>query len=84
MRAQARTWPAPKRLSRTGRCQCTRRRVRGGERQPEICRDTNRQALAYMYSRDHPTEALQAKMLTKDEAARRREHCQVAGAAREW
>jgi hypothetical protein len=31
-------------------------------------RDANGQALAYLYSRDNPTEALQAKMLTKDEA----------------
>jgi hypothetical protein len=28
------------------------------------------QALAYLYSRDNPTEALQAKMLIKDEARR--------------
>ena len=28
------------------------------------------QAVAYLYSRDRPTEALQAKMLTKDEARR--------------
>jgi hypothetical protein len=33
-------------------------------------RDANGQALAYLYSRDDPTEALQAKMLTKDEARR--------------
>jgi hypothetical protein len=33
-------------------------------------RDANGQALAYLYSRDNPTEALQAKMLTKDEARR--------------
>jgi hypothetical protein len=26
--------------------------------------------LTYLYSRDNPTEALQAKMLTKDEARR--------------
>jgi hypothetical protein len=32
--------------------------------------DANGQALAYLYSRDNPTEALQAKMLTKDEARR--------------
>jgi hypothetical protein len=31
-----------------------------------IVRDANGQALAYLYSRDNPTEALQAKMLTKD------------------
>ena len=33
-------------------------------------RDANGQALAYLYSRDNPTEALRAKMLTKDEARR--------------
>jgi K+/H+ antiporter YhaU regulatory subunit KhtT len=33
-------------------------------------RDANGQALAYLYSPDDPTEALQAKMLTKDEARR--------------
>jgi hypothetical protein len=35
-----------------------------------VVRDANGQALAYLYSRDSPTEALQAKMLTKDEARR--------------
>jgi hypothetical protein len=35
-----------------------------------IVRDANGQALAYVYSRDDDTEALQAKMLTKDEARR--------------
>ena len=30
----------------------------------------NGQALAYLYSRDNPTEALQAKMLKPDEARR--------------
>jgi hypothetical protein len=35
-----------------------------------VVRDANGQALAYLYSRDNPTEALQAKMLTKDEARR--------------
>jgi hypothetical protein len=35
-----------------------------------VVRDANGQALAYVYSRDDPTEALQAKMLTKDEARR--------------
>jgi hypothetical protein len=35
-----------------------------------LVRDANGQALAYLYSRDNPTEALQAKMLTKDEARR--------------
>jgi hypothetical protein len=33
-----------------------------------VVRDANGQALGYLYSRDNPTEALQAKMLTKDEA----------------
>jgi hypothetical protein len=33
-------------------------------------RDANGQALAYLYSRDDPTEALQAKMLSEDEARR--------------
>jgi hypothetical protein len=32
--------------------------------------NANGQALAYQCSRDNPTEALQAKMLTKDEARR--------------
>jgi hypothetical protein len=35
-----------------------------------VVRDASGQALAYLYSRDNPTEALQAKMLTKDEARR--------------
>jgi hypothetical protein len=35
-----------------------------------VIRDANGQALAYLYSRDDPTEALQAKMLTADEARR--------------
>ena len=35
-----------------------------------VVRDANGQAIAYLYSRDDPTEALQAKMLTKDEAWR--------------
>jgi hypothetical protein len=35
-----------------------------------VVRDANGQALAYLYSRDDRTEALQAKMLTKDEARR--------------
>jgi hypothetical protein len=35
-----------------------------------VVRDANGQALAYLYSRDNATEALQAKMLTKDEARR--------------
>jgi hypothetical protein len=43
--------------------------------------DANGQALTYLYSRDNPTEALQAKILTK----RRDGRCQyraVAGATR--
>jgi hypothetical protein len=35
-----------------------------------VVRDANGQALTYLYSRDNPTEALQAKMLMKDEARR--------------
>jgi hypothetical protein len=33
-------------------------------------RDANGQALAYLYSRNDSTEALQAKVLTADEARR--------------
>jgi hypothetical protein len=33
-------------------------------------RDANGQAIAYLYSRDNPDEARQAKVLTKDEARR--------------
>jgi hypothetical protein len=35
-----------------------------------VARDANGQALADLYSRDNPTEALQAKVLTKDEVRR--------------
>jgi hypothetical protein len=35
-----------------------------------VVRDANGRALAYLYLRDNPTEALLAKMLTKDEARR--------------
>jgi hypothetical protein len=35
-----------------------------------VVRDGNGQALAYIYSRDNEAEALQAKVLTKDEARR--------------
>jgi hypothetical protein len=35
-----------------------------------VVRDANGQALAYFYSRDNESEALQAKVLTKDEARR--------------
>jgi hypothetical protein len=42
-----------------------------------------RDALACPYSRDDPTEALQAKMMTPDEAPDRDQHRTAAGAARE-
>jgi hypothetical protein len=35
-----------------------------------VVRDANGQALAYIYSRDNEAEALQAKVLTQDEARR--------------
>jgi hypothetical protein len=35
-----------------------------------VVRDANGQALAYVYSRQDPTEAAQAKVLTMDEARR--------------
>ena len=35
-----------------------------------VVRDANGQALAYVYSRDSEAEALQVKVLTKDEARR--------------
>jgi hypothetical protein len=35
-----------------------------------VVRDANGQALVYVYSRDNEAEALQAKVLTKDEARR--------------
>src|SRR5713226_4943669 len=35
-----------------------------------VVRDANDQALAYVYSRSNPAEALQAKVLTEDEARR--------------
>jgi hypothetical protein len=35
-----------------------------------VVRDANGQALVYVYSRDDDAEALQAKVLTKDEARR--------------
>jgi K+/H+ antiporter YhaU regulatory subunit KhtT len=35
-----------------------------------VVRDANGQALAYVYSRDNPDEARQAKVLTTDEARR--------------
>jgi hypothetical protein len=41
-------------------------RIPGGH----VVRDANGQALAYIHSRDDPTEAIQAKTLTADEARR--------------
>jgi hypothetical protein len=35
-----------------------------------VVRDANGQALVYVYSRDNEAKALQAKVLTKDEARR--------------
>ena len=35
-----------------------------------VVRDANGQSLVYVYSRDNEAEALQAKVLTKDEARR--------------
>jgi K+/H+ antiporter YhaU regulatory subunit KhtT len=35
-----------------------------------VVRDANGQALVYIYSRDSEAEAMQAKVLTKDEARR--------------
>jgi hypothetical protein len=35
-----------------------------------VVRDANDQAIAYVYSRANPAEALQAKVLTEDEARR--------------
>jgi hypothetical protein len=35
-----------------------------------VVRDANGQALVYVYSRDNDAEALQARVLTKDEARR--------------
>ena len=35
-----------------------------------VVRDANGQALAYIYSRDNEAEAMQAKVLTTDEARR--------------
>jgi hypothetical protein len=42
--------------------------------------DANGQALVYVYSRATQTHALQAKVLTDDEARRRYQHCAVARA----
>jgi hypothetical protein len=47
-----------------------------------VVRDANGQALTYLYSRDNPTEALQAKTPMKDEARRIAiKHRAAAGAA---
>jgi len=35
-----------------------------------VVRDANDQAIAYIYSRANPTDAMQAKVLTDDEARR--------------
>jgi hypothetical protein len=35
-----------------------------------VVRDANDQAIAYVYSRANPTDAIQAKVLTDDEARR--------------
>jgi hypothetical protein len=35
-----------------------------------VVRDANDQAIAYLYSRATPTDAMQAKVLTEDEARR--------------
>jgi hypothetical protein len=35
-----------------------------------VIRDANEQALVYLYSRDNEAEAMQAKVLTADEARR--------------
>jgi hypothetical protein len=43
-----------------------RRQIPGGY----VVRDANGQSLVYVYSRDNEAEALQAKVLTKDEARR--------------
>jgi hypothetical protein len=48
-----------------------------------VIRDANEQTIAYVYSRDDPTEGLQAKMLTKNEARDRGQHCAAAGVGRE-
>jgi hypothetical protein len=51
-----------------------------------IVRDANGQALVYVYSRENEAEAMQAKVLTVDEARRiaikRREAAGVAGEGR--
>jgi hypothetical protein len=47
-----------------------------------VVRDANGQALAYIYSRDSEAEALQAKVLTKDEAADRHQCREAAAVSR--
>jgi hypothetical protein len=48
-----------------------------------VVRDANGQALAYLYSRDNPTEALQANADKGRGATDRGQHREAAGAARE-
>ena len=46
-----------------------------------VARDANGQALACVYCRTNEAEALQAKVLTEDEARRNRgQYCETAGA----
>ena len=40
------------------------------EETPDVVRDANKQALAYVYSRENENDAAIAKVLTKDEARR--------------
>jgi hypothetical protein len=64
----ARRFPPPRRTDRSP----------GGY----VVRDANGQALVYIYSRDSEGEAMQAKVLTKDEARRIAVKCgEAAGAA---
>ena len=42
--------------------------------QVDVVRDANGQALAYIYSRETETDARQAKVLTRDEGRRIRQH----------
>jgi hypothetical protein len=56
LRAGERRFPAPWRAEK----------IPGGY----VVRDANDQAIAYVYSRANPTDAMQAKVLTEDEARR--------------
>jgi predicted secreted protein len=71
MRVRYRLGPGPLRNQVAWR---TRPAVHGSERAaiPDgyVVRDANKQALVYLYFRDNEAEALQAKVLTKDEARR--------------